>query len=256
MQRMKLSIIGTGNVAHQLGSLLANAGIRFSDVYGRSTEKALDLAFKLKCNVVDSVSKLTGDLIIVCVTDNAIPEILALLPSDKKAVYTSGSLHLKNCGRTYRTGVLYPLQTLKKEQTIGTSDLPILIEAQDQELLKEIEDVARIISNNVHLVNSDDRLYYHLSAVWMNNFTTHLVYLSQKILKNKQLNSDLLRPLLLETVEKLKRYDPRTIQTGPARRGDERILALHRDILNERQRDIYELISESIQDTYLNDDQL
>jgi len=253
---MKLSIIGTGNVAHQLGSLLSKAGVKFSDVYGRSTDKALDLAIKLKCNVVDSVSKLSGDLIIVCVTDDAITEVLSEIPSHKYAVYTSGSMHLNQCGRNASTGVLYPLQTLKKDQAISTAELPLLIESQDTGLLHEIEKLARLISKNVHYANSEERLYYHLSAVWMNNFTTHMVYLSKSILEEKHLHFELLRPLLLETAEKLKYFDPRSSQTGPARRGDERILQLHFDLLNEKQREIYQLISQSIQDTYRNDDQL
>ena len=83
-----------------------------------------------------------------------------------------------------------------------------------------------------------------------------MVYLSKFILEERQLNFDLLRPLLLETAEKLRNVDPKVAQTGPARRGDERILNLHFDLLNEKQREIYRLISQSIQDTYRNDDQL
>jgi len=256
MQRIKLSIVGTGNVAYQLGELLEKAGIEFSEVYGRSTESALDLAKRLKCNVVDSLSKLTSDLVLVCISDDALLEVLPLIAEDKKVIYTSGSMHLNTCGRTTNTGVLYPLQTLKKEQAISTANLPLLIEAQDNDLLKEIEKLANCLSNNVHVVSSDDRLYYHLSAVWMNNFTTHLVHLSQDILQKRNLDAALLKPLLMETAEKLKQENIRFSQTGPARRGDKHILEFHRSLLSGKQREIYTLISESIQETYRNDDQL
>jgi len=256
MQRTKLSIVGTGNVAFQLGSLLKNAGIDFSEVYGRSTETALNLAKRLKCNVVDSLSKLTSDLVLVCISDDALSEVLPMITEDKKVIYTSGSMHLNTCGRNSNTGVLYPLQTLKKEQALSTSNLPLLIEAQDEALLKEINLLANCLSNNVHVVSSDDRLYYHLSAVWMNNFTTHLVHLSEDILKKRDLDAELLKPLLFETVEKLTQGNIRSVQTGPARRGDKRILELHSSLLSGKYRSLYELLSDSIAETYRKDDQL
>jgi predicted short-subunit dehydrogenase-like oxidoreductase (DUF2520 family) len=256
MQHMKLSIIGTGNVAFQLGSLLKNAGLDFCEVYGRSTDNALDLAKRLKCNVVDSLSKLTGDLTLVCVSDDALTEILPLIPAEKKVIYTSGSMHLKDCGRSKNTGVLYPLQTLRKDHMVLTQDLPLLIEAQNEDLLQEIEQLAHCISDNIQNVSSDDRLHYHLSAVWMNNFTTHLVYLSEQLLQTRKLNFDLLKPLLFETAEKLKQGNIKSSQTGPARRGDKRILELHESLLSGKQRILYELLSDSISETYRKDDQL
>jgi predicted short-subunit dehydrogenase-like oxidoreductase (DUF2520 family) len=256
MQRMKLSIVGTGNVAFQLGSLLKNAGIDFCEVYGRSTENTLELAKRLQCNVVDSLSKITSDIVLVCISDDALSEVLPIIAKDKKVIYTSGSIHLNTCGRTSNTGVLYPLQTLKKERALSTTNLPLLIEAQGEDLLKEINLLANCLSNNVHVVSSDDRLYYHLSAVWMNNFTTHLVYLSEQLLQTRKLNFDLLKPLLVETAEKLKQGNIKSSQTGPASRGDKRILELHESLLSGKQRLLYELLSDSISETYRKDDQL
>jgi predicted short-subunit dehydrogenase-like oxidoreductase (DUF2520 family) len=253
---MKLSIIGTGNVAHQLGGLLKRAGIGIADLHGRSSDKTKELAIKLNCAVTESIAELTGDLIVVCVTDDVIPEILSSIPTNKKAVYTSGSVQLNACGRKENTGVLYPLQTLKKGEDLHNSDLPLLIEAQSDLFLAEIEKLALMISKNVHQVTSENRLLYHLSAIWMNNFTNHLIYISQKLLEDRNLNSELLRPLLLETFDRLKLINPRDSQTGPARRGDIHILKLHESLLNKEQRLLYKLLSESIQDTYRTDEKL
>lgn len=253
---MKLSIIGAGNVAHQLGSLLSQVGIIIIDVYSRSEERSSELASKFKCKVADSLDKLEGDHILVCISDDAITEVLPLLPLEKSVIYTSGSTHLNSCGRSENTGVLYPLQTLKKEQDPNSPNLPLLIEAQNIELLQRISDLAKRISSNVHEVSSDDRLFYHLSAVWMNNFTTHMVHLSEELLNQRNLDFHLLQPLLLETLQKLATNKPSNIQTGPARRGDNRILQLHASLLTEKQRALYLLLSESIKDTYRTHDKL
>jgi predicted short-subunit dehydrogenase-like oxidoreductase (DUF2520 family) len=253
---MKLSIVGTGNVAHHLGSLFKKAGVQFAEVYGRSSDKALDLSKKLNCHPSDSISKLTGDLILICVADDVIPKIVSSISTDKYVVYTSGSMQLNECGRTENTGVLYPLQTLKKGSELTTSDLPLLIEAQSAVLLAEINKLAQMISNNVHQVSSENRLYYHLSAVWMNNFTNHLVYIAQDLLHERNLDVELLKSLLRETAEKLKQGDPFYAQTGPARRGDKRIIEVHQSLLSGNQQTLYALLSECIQQTYHKDDQL
>ena len=247
---MTLSIVGTGNVAYQLGQLLRTKGYTINDVYGRSLKEALALASFLQSTNVDSLDLLTGDLIIVCVSDDAIPGVLKLFNKDKKVIYTSGPVHLNACGRTKHTGVLYPLQTLQKNQNLYTGEIPFLIEAQNTDLLLEIQDLARTISSHVHLVSSDERLRYHLSAIWLNNFTNHMVYLSKKILDERGLDFALLQPLIHETAEKMKYSDPREAQTGPARRNDKGILKLHESLLTGIQLELYQLISESISRTY------
>jgi predicted short-subunit dehydrogenase-like oxidoreductase (DUF2520 family) len=253
---MTISIVGTGNVAYQLGHLFSKKGFSIIDIYGRSPEKARRMASQFKSKFVNSPDRLTGDLIVVCISDSAIPEILKSFNQDKKVVYTSGPVHLNSCGRTQNTGVLYPLQTLQKKRNLHTDIIPFLIEAQNIELLIEIQRLAESISNHVYRISSDERLTYHLSAIWLNNFTNHMVYLSKKILVESGLDFNLLQPLLLETTEKIRQSDPKDAQTGPALRHDSRTLELHESLLTGIPLELYKLISMSISKTYPIDDQL
>jgi predicted short-subunit dehydrogenase-like oxidoreductase (DUF2520 family) len=77
-----------------------------------------------------------------------------------------------------------------------------------------------------------------------------LLYLSKEYVDSKQLNWDILKPLLQETIDKLNSVEPFDAQTGPARRNDTKIIQNHLQELEGRTKEIYELISKSITETY------
>jgi hypothetical protein len=78
-------------------------------------------------------------------------------------------------------------------------------------------------------------------------------HIAHQYLDSKGLNFDHLKPLLLETAQKLQTENPLDAQTGPARRNDSTTIAAHLQELTGDQKEIYRLISKSIQDTYSND---
>ena len=62
---------------------------------------------------------------------------------------------------------------------------------------------------------------------------------------------DLLKPLILETALKVQEHSPYTAQTGPAKRNDKRTIKKHlKQLDNELHKDIYELMTKSIQQTH------
>ena len=71
---------------------------------------------------------------------------------------------------------------------------------------------------------------------------------SQQLLAEKQLPFDLLRPLILETAEKVQDHLPADVQTGPAVRNDEKTMASHLEQLQENPdlQAIYKLLSQGI----------
>jgi hypothetical protein len=85
----------------------------------------------------------------------------------------------------------------------------------------------------------------------VNNFVNHVVYLAQNEAKKNELDWSLFEPLMTETIEKLKSLSPFEAQTGPARRNDEQIVQKHLGLLSGRKKEIYELLSKSISETYL-----
>jgi predicted short-subunit dehydrogenase-like oxidoreductase (DUF2520 family) len=62
-----------------------------------------------------------------------------------------------------------------------------------------------------------------------------------------------LEPLLEKTLTSIKQSKAKENQTGPARRGDLKILAKHEEMLDESTKKIYRQLSESILNTYRNE---
>jgi predicted short-subunit dehydrogenase-like oxidoreductase (DUF2520 family) len=237
-------------VAFHLGSAFLQRGIQIKSIFGRNTSKANELADFLKAEVCTSLDSIEGDLILICVSDDAIKSVIEQLPSNLKIAYTSGSIEIHQFSHLENIGVLYPLQTFSKERTVEIFEVPFLIEANSVEFAQELFDLAWQISRKVSFASSSERKVYHLAAVWMNNFTNHLIYQSKEILDKRELNWEYLLPLLKETVNKLDSMNPYDAQTGPARRNDQTIIHQHEEMLSGTPKEIYTQLTKSIIDIY------
>jgi predicted short-subunit dehydrogenase-like oxidoreductase (DUF2520 family) len=123
------------------------------------------------------------------------------------------------------------------------------LEAENTFDFRVLEAVAKSVSNAVFPINSDQRKALHVSAVFVNNFTNHLYQIGQEICNEHQVPFEVLRPLIQETAEKIKTLDPIDAQTGPAKRKDSTTIEAHLEYLtNENQKNIYKLLTQSIQD--------
>ena len=193
-------------------------------------------------------------LLILAVTDEALPQVAAHLvsPPDALVIHTSGSTPLAVLQRFPERGVLYPLQTFSKEQEVDFQKVPLLVEGSDEPTVKFVEKMAHAISSSVHHADSAQRLSLHLAAVLTNNFTNHLYTLAQQMLNDVGLDVNLLAPLWLETFQKAAAIGPQAAQTGPARRGDQRILSQHQQLLSNQPdlQHLYQLLSELITQHY------
>jgi predicted short-subunit dehydrogenase-like oxidoreductase (DUF2520 family) len=246
---MRIVLLGTGNLATRLGlSLLAKNGA-VVQVYGRNTARATTLAHLLGCPWTTDKSKilLDADLYLLAVTEEGIPELLQDAPiRHRLLVHTSGSVAMDVLAPfTDDYGVFYPLQTLSAQKALDFSQVPICVEANNSDNLQKITLLAQMISEQVVNLNSVQRREFHLAAVFVCNFVNHLYVIGEKLLKDQQLDFNLLKPLILETANKAMAFSPATVQTGPAIRGNQPILDLHLKMLEQHPawQKIYELMS-------------
>jgi predicted short-subunit dehydrogenase-like oxidoreductase (DUF2520 family) len=248
---MEIVIIGTGNTATVLGRKLKAAGHKIVQVFGRDTSAASQLAYELGTESTNywNVVYRDADLYILAVSDIAIEEILEELQlPDKTIVHTAASVSkdvLK--GSAHHFGVFYPLQSLKKELR-HLPDIPIIIDANDDTTLKELETLAQSISDTVVEAGDEQRMKLHLAAVIVNNFVNHLYALAEAYCNNEGIDFTLLLPLIKETAERLDTISPSQLQTGPALRNDRTTVERHLALLNRypRLKTIYETFTESI----------
>lgn len=251
-----MSIIGTGNVAFHLGNSFIEVGIPIVSVYGRNPSKSKELANLWRCNVTESISEIESEFVLVCVSDSSVKEVISQLPLDCKVAYTSGSIDLVSFTERKNTGVFYPLQTFSREKNVNIFEVPMLIEADSSDFAQELFDLAWVVSRNVHFASSTERKKYHLAAVWVNNFTNHLIYSAKNYLDSENLNWHILMPLLKETVDKLNFINPYNAQTGPARRNDLLIIEAQEKMQEGMQKELYSLLTKSILQTYSKNDKL
>lgn len=247
----RVSFIGAGNVALHLAPAMKDKGIRVYEVCNRSEKAGRRLAQQTGARFVDDPEKLDpgADLIVVAVSDDAIPEISAVFKTTGLVVHTSGSVDMKVLRHVSpRTGVFYPLQTFRKGLRTGISKIPFCIEAGNKEDEALLEKLALRLSGKVARLTSEQRRLLHLTAVFSANFTNYMYAAAEEILAGKGIPFDLLRPIILQTAGNAKHTDIFSLQTGPAIREDQRVLDMHRELLREHHdlRKIYELISKSI----------
>lgn len=248
---MRVVMLGSGNAATVLCELIAKAGHEIIQVASRNEEHASQLASIYMANTaslkVDHFDE--ADIYIIALHDAAldyIENIPAL--SGKFVVHTAGAISidaLKSCSATY--GVLYPLQSLSR-YIDHIPEVPFLIDGNNQQVLQRISDFAKTFSSKVIEANDTERLDYHISAVFVNNFTNHFYAMAELFCGKERIDFNNLLPLIHETSERLGRISPFLTQTGPAIRNDTFTLNRHLEALsgNPEMKYLYLKLTESI----------
>ncbi|MBL7703827.1 MAG: DUF2520 domain-containing protein [Ferruginibacter sp.] len=233
---MKIVIIGSGNVATVLGRLCKKRQHEMVQVVSRNAAHAKILANELNCAYADYDEKLneSADIYIIAVADTALQEMNSRLHlGNKLTVHTAGSVSkevLKDISHNY--GVLYPLQSLRKEMQYET-DIPFLIDGNTADAITLLEDFASTLSATITKATDDERLKLHVAAVMVSNFTNHLYALAEDFCKKEGVDFGLLIPLIKETAERIQQFSPADVQTGPAVRNDIFTIDKHLRILTE-----------------------
>lgn len=248
---MKIVIIGSGNVAYHLAKAFTQNNIEVSQIFGRNEVELNKISEEL--NIPYSTKDLDdADLYLISVSDSAVEQVSDLIRTEKALVaHTSGSLPIETLKGNYRKASFYPLQTFSKTKNLDYSKIPFFIEAENQIDEKSLFELASLISDNVETSDYEKRKYIHLTAVFACNFVNHLFARAKEISDSQDLDFNYFIPLIDETVEKIHHLEPKSAQTGPAVRGDERILKLHEELItNDEHLKIYNTMNESIQKMY------
>ena len=247
---IKVTVLGSGNVGFHLINLFhCSTKIHLNEWYSRS------LNSDDRVKVVNEIEKLTeSDIYIICVSDNSIAEVSDnIMFKNKLVVHTSGSTPYTSINKKNRRGVFYPLQSFSKSQKLNYSEIPLCLEAENDEDLETLKNVSVLLKCKFYEINFEERKILHLAAIISNNFTNFLFGLSKEIIDSKNLDFNILKPLINETVNKIHKLDPSKAQTGPARRNDLSIMKMHENMLEDKNiKLLYKTISEMIKQKYGN----
>jgi len=254
---MNILFLGSGNVATHLALAIHKTEHQIVQVYSRTKASAAALGNRLgvpHTHLVEEIMQ-NADLYIYAVSDDALTSLVSLnIAPQAVHVHTAGSVAMdifKGYKKHY--GVLYPLQSLSKDKTVDFQQVPLLLEASDAVTKQALNAFAKEISGQVYHYSTEQRLKIHLAAVFANNFVNHLFHIAADIMESSDIDFDLLKPLIKETVEKIDHLSPAEAQTGPARRNDQKIMQQHLEMLKDQPKlqKLYRELSQMILEQYL-----
>jgi predicted short-subunit dehydrogenase-like oxidoreductase (DUF2520 family) len=255
---MKIVLIGSGNVAWNLGKLFVQYQHEVVQIISRNAATATALAYELNTESANYFSILNkdADLYVIAVKDDAIESIAKeMVGLNKLIVHTSGAIPITSLEKTSTIyGSLYPIQSLiygvKK-----IPQIPFLVQGNTENTVQQLNAFVQTLQSNFTTIKNEDKAKLHIAAVLVNNFTHHLYVLAQQWCKKQNLDFALLLPLIQETanrvVEEYKNnanVNLQQLQTGPAVRGDEETIAAHKMLLKEDEKllELYDLLTKSI----------
>ncbi|MBR5051791.1 MAG: DUF2520 domain-containing protein [Bacteroidaceae bacterium] len=192
-----------------------------------------------------------ADLYIIAISDRAIPSVAEeLIDVEGLVVHTAGSVPM-NVLSQKRRGVLYPLQTISKKRELPAEKVPFYIEAAQKEDLELLRLLAESMGSKAEHMTSEKRKYLHLAAVFCCNFVNRLYGITADLLEAHSIPFSAMLPLIKETADKVENLTPHQAQTGPAVRWDEEVMSQQMALLDDEQRQLYQLLSKSIHDDKL-----
>jgi predicted short-subunit dehydrogenase-like oxidoreductase (DUF2520 family) len=245
---MRFSIIGSGNVATQLGIFLTKQN-EAVQVFSKTLSNAKLLANKLDASVPESIKDLVEvDLLIIAISDDQIEEVseaIELIATN--IVHTSGTKSIDLLNRHAKYGLLYPLQTFTKDRLVQFDQVPVFIEGNNKDAYNNIESIANANFKLVKSISFEQRQKLHVGAVVVNNFVNHLLAKTDDYLKVADMDMTYLMPLIQETIAKVHDFSAKDIQTGPAARRDQSTIDKHIDLIDDAElKQIYKVITNSI----------
>jgi predicted short-subunit dehydrogenase-like oxidoreductase (DUF2520 family) len=253
---MKITILGSGNMAHFFAAKLLEHQHEINQVYSPSAGHGVLLAKHSNAKVIHNLKKLSpdADAYILALNDDALEDIARNISiGEKLLIHCAGSAPLNILKpSSLNRAVIWPVYSINKNNIPQRNDIPVLLEANNSGSLKMAKEIASALSSKVWVADYQQRRKLHLAAVMSNNFINHLLTLSKEIVSEQNLPFDILVPILEQTFDNAMRLSPEQNQTGPAIRHDEHTIQSHLLLLENHPeiQKIYQTMTSAIQQFY------
>lgn len=250
MERLSVTVIGTGALGAVLAQALQNNGYPIRSLYNRRMRKAEILSRCMDARFVsdfpEKVAEL-GTLVFCTVQDEEIEPLahqLSQLSRDLSG-YT-----FAHCSGTLSTEILHPLKTKGAEvaafhplQTFTSRSTPedfrdiyFDIEA-DEEVFDQLQEVAVSLGAHSLSIPAEAKPFLHAAAVFASNYIVTLLNASGKVASMGGLNKnealEAILPLVQTTVQNVENEGPLRALSGPIKRGDVETVRKHLMLLDK-----------------------
>jgi predicted short-subunit dehydrogenase-like oxidoreductase (DUF2520 family) len=236
MFQYNISFAGAGRVARALCREMYYAGHKIGLIVSESEKNGILLADSCKARwSPDLIFPDSTNIIFVAVPDHRLRGVLDKMScrAETLVAHTAGSIGFDVFPEYFKQkGIFYPLQTFSKERKVVFKDLPFLLESSDKQSDAILKRVAESIGGKAHFTDTEHRRMLHLAAVFVCNFTNHMLTAGKEVVTKAGFPFEVLRPLITETFSKALDTGPENSQTGPAVRNDLNTIEKHLELLS------------------------
>jgi predicted short-subunit dehydrogenase-like oxidoreductase (DUF2520 family) len=241
---MRLGILGGGRAAWAFGSAWRRIGWPLSGIWLRD-ESASHIAELLETARMDMADLARdSELLLIAVSDRAIPETAALIPDTEALVF-----HASGAMTSLRDG--FSLHPLKSLPPVGEpSDLEGTLLVFEGGHRRTAKLIATAVGARFAEVSAEQKALYHAAAVFGANYVAAVLDIAERLMTRAGVNDA--RPDLValarSAIENWSRHRDAKRFTGPAIRGDEQVLQKHLQALRDEPQlsQIYELLADQI----------
>ncbi|MEI9402600.1 DUF2520 domain-containing protein [Mesorhizobium argentiipisi] len=242
MTKRKINLVGPGKVGQTLMRRIVMAGeYEVQDVAGRTAQAAgLAVEFIGAGTAVSAIADMRpADFWFLTVSDTQIAAVASLLAESASsrrsiAVHCSGFLPAAEMqplrSLEWRLASVHPLLTFADPAiAVGQFEGTLCGIDGDADAIVAVEALVRGIGGQPFSLNSEYKAIYHAAAVFSNNFTVVLQAVAREAWARAGIPQEIIEQLnahlLSATTENITKLGPAAALTGPAARGDLRIVA-------------------------------
>ena len=214
---MRLGILGGGRAAWAYGSSWRRIGWPIDGVWLR--DESLSQLPELLGVPRKRIADLDADLLLIAVSDRAVGEVAAMIPSGAVVFHASGALPSVRGGFS-----LHPLRALPPVgEPSDLRDALLVFEGQHAEIAKSIADA---VGARFAEIAAEDKARYHAAAVFGSNYVAAMLDIAERFIGIDDARDDL-AALARSAIENWRAHTDSRRFTGPAARGDAAVLEQH-----------------------------
>jgi predicted short-subunit dehydrogenase-like oxidoreductase (DUF2520 family) len=259
---MKLGFVGAGKVGIAIAHVLQRKGYVIAAVSDVRGEEAFITARRYlgddcfySTDNLDVVQR--ADVIAVATQDRAIRDVAAGIYAradsfqGKVIFHTSGADPSAILSPLDRKGVflgsMHPLQTFPDiESAINVLPETFIFIEGDERALPVLRGIGADIGYQVKTIKAEDKVLYHLSAVFVCNLLSALYFGAEGVMERIGINLEPFLPIIRATLRNIEKQGPLAALTGPIVRGDVETVRSHIAAISDMglQRKVYCALSQ------------
>lgn len=241
---MRLGIVGGGRAAWAYGSAWKRMGWPIAGVWLRdeSRSRIAELLGTARLEMDDLARD--SELLLVAVTDRAIPGVIATLPENEALVFHASGALLGPPGG-------FSLHPLKSLPPVGEpSDIQGTLLVFEGEHRRTAKLIAAAAGARFAEVAAEQKPLYHAAAVFGSNYVAAALEISSRLMQRAgigEAREDIVA-LAESAIGNWRHHTDAQRFTGPAARGDEEVMRRHLDALSgdAQLAELYELLAGEI----------